>query len=460
MKDSFVIVLDIGATNVRAVAVTKNGLILAEKSYANQRHPDPFLQNGLIWDVDEIWDKLAKATQNILKTIDGDKLIGVSITSFGVDGAPFNKKGAQLYPVISWACQRTEDILEELFAKIPLSHLIAISGVNHFHFNTLYKIYWLLKHKKELMKDMDSWLFMPSIISQRLCNTMYTDVSMLGTSMLGDFSGRDFSGEILSVLGLDDTVFPPLKEAGDFIGTITEKASRKFGIKAGVAVYAAGHDTQFAVFASGASIHEAVLSSGTWEILMMRSPLVKVNDETQKAGITIELDAEAPLFNPGIQWLGSGILEWIKNTLFSDVKDRSDIYDIMISEAQKVKKSGLEFRTDFLTEDGFIKGIGLQTSRGEIYLAALYALANQSKLNLQKLEELSGTKAQSLIVVGGGSKNKLWNEIREKALGIEIKVNKQTETTVLGAAMFAFAACGVYNSAQEARKAFLKNAKK
>jgi len=41
-------------------------------------------------------------------------------------------------------------------------------------------------------------------------------------------------------------------------------------------------------------------------------------------------------------------------------------------------------------------------------------------------------------VVGGGSRNELWNKIRSETLGIEIQTIPQAETTVLGAAMFAF----------------------
>ena len=42
-----------------------------------------------------------------------------------------------------------------------------------------------------------------------------------------------------------------------------------------------------------------------------------------------------------------------------------------------------------------------------------------------------------IIVVGGGSKNKFVNQLREKELGIPVKIIDQKETTVLGAAQIA-----------------------
>ena len=453
--EKIIIVLDCGATNVRSVAINEKGRIIAQESFTNHTQDDPFHQGGIIWDAEEIWQKLAKATRTVVSQINPDNIIGVTITTFGVDGAPYDKNGKQLYPVISWACQRGNTILDDLYDKIPLESLYQISGVNHFHFNTVYKLYWLLQNKSEILLNTHHWLFMPSIIAQNLTNVLYTDASMLGTSMMGDLKTRDFSNDILSVLNMSRSQFPPIKQAGERVGDLCKKASKELGIKKGTAVYAAGHDTQFAIFASGANNNEAVLSSGTWEILMMRSGKAHLNDDNRTKGVTVELDAKSPLYNPGIQWLGSGILEWIKNTLFTDVKDRDDIYDIMISEARTAKESQLDFGADFLSKEGFIKGLNLQSTRGEIYLSALHTLAEKTKENLLVLEALSGIKVSSLMVVGGGSKNQLWNQIRAEKLGIEIKTNPQTETTVLGAAMFAFYGAGVYDSPESAREAFV-----
>ncbi|MCK5776809.1 MAG: L-fuculokinase, partial [Bacteroidales bacterium] len=336
-----IIVLDCGATNVRAVAINEKGIIIAQKSFANQTQEDPFHQGGIIWDDKEIWQKLVKATKSVVSQINPNNIIGITVTTFGVDGAPYDKHGAQLYPVISWACQREHDILDDLYAEISLSKLYKTSGVNHFHFNTLYKLYWLQKNKPEIISKTDHWLFMPSIIAKNLSGTLYTDVSMLGTSMMGDIDTRDFSKETLDVLKMNKQQFPSVKRAGEQVGVLHEKASRELGIEIGIPVYAAGHDTQFAIFASGANENEVVLSSGTWEILMMRSSKVSLNDEALLKGVTIELDAQQPLLNPAVQWLGSGILEWIKQTLFVDVKDRTDIYDIMIAEARAAKGTAL-----------------------------------------------------------------------------------------------------------------------
>lgn len=454
MKNKCVIVLDCGATNVRAVAIDQYGKILATKSYPNTTAEDPVFKGGRIWDVNEIRHKLYSAVKDVLALLQGIDIIGVAITTFGVDGAPFSKKGVQLFPVISWACQRTTSIMKDIEKYISLNSLYEKSGVHQFSFNTIYKLLWLHKNFPDIMAKADKWLFMPSILAYHLTGAMHTDISMAGTSMLTDLKTRDFSDEILDAIQIDKEFFPPLKEAGAKIGSITKEASKASGLPEGIPVFAAGHDTQFAIFGSGAGVNEPVLSSGTWEILMVRTPNVSPNQQSFNANITTEFDAIPGLYNPGIQWLGSGILEWIKNNFYADAAEDSNIYEIMIAEAENFNSTNIKFNPEFLNNSGQILNLNLNTHRGEIYLAALIALAEKTKASLELLEQNCGFKAKSLIIVGGGSKNKLWNAIREEILGIPIKTIPQAETTVLGAAMFAFAGSGFYKSAKEAQKIF------
>ena len=102
-----VIVFDCGATNVRAVAIDSNGEILACKSYSNNTQPDPEYPAYRIWDVNEIWEKMCRASAKIIRQINKDRIAGVTVTTFGVDGTLFDKSGKMLYPVISWQCERT-----------------------------------------------------------------------------------------------------------------------------------------------------------------------------------------------------------------------------------------------------------------------------------------------------------------------------------------------------------------
>ena len=457
-KGGIVIVFDCGATNVRAIAITSKGEILASESFPNNTRPDPFYPAYRIWDVKEIWDKMCRASQKIISQINIGRIVGVTITTFGVDGTLFDKKGKMLYPVISWQCERTNTIMAGIDKYLPLDNLYNECGVLPFNFNTINKLIWFVEQKPKIVEKSYRFLFMPAIFSYFLTGEMKNDITMSGTSMLTNLSTRGFSENILNKINFPVEKIGSPVEAGTNIGKVSKKASAETLIPAGTPVIATGHDTQFAIFGSGAEKNQPVLSSGTWEILMVRSEGFRSGKEQLKMGITTELDSRPGLYNIGNQWIASGILEWARRNLFSDIKE--DIYEFMISKAEKVPPgcNGVKIIPKFYEElkgkpGGQIIGLTMESTRDEIYRAMLESLSERLSEGKRALEIAGGFKSESILCVGGGSKNRLWNQLRANYTGVPLKTIDQKETTVLGASLFVQAACGNASSPEEARTA-------
>ncbi|AWG86197.1 L-fuculose kinase [Vibrio parahaemolyticus] len=55
-------------------------------------------------------------------------------------------------------------------------------------------------------------------------------------------------------------------------------------------------------------------------------------------------------------------------------------------------------------------------------------------------------------MVGGGTKNPLWNQLRANALQRPLHIVEQAEATVIGAAMYAFYGAGHYRSINESQQ--------
>ena len=455
-NDDVIIVFDCGATNVRAVAIDGKGEILASESYQNNTKPDPLYPAYRIWDVNEIWVKMCRASRKIIREIKKERIAGVTVTTFGVDGTLFDKSGKMLYPVISWQCERTIPVLADIGKYMPVNDLYAECGVLPFTFNTINKLIWFNEQKPELIEKSYRFLFMSSIFSYLLTGEMVNDTTMAGTSMLTTPEKRGFSENILNKISFPSDKFGTLVEAGTITGTINKKASSETSIPEGIPVVATGHDTQFAIFGSGAEINQPVLSSGTWEILMVRSEKYRSGKEQLEMGITTELDTRPGLYNIGNQWIASGILEWARKNLYSDIKKGA--YETMISGAEKVPRgcNGIKIVPKFYEElkgkpGGQILGLTLESTRDEIYRAMLEALSERLTEGKRALEDAGGFKTSSILCVGGGSKNRLWNKLRANYTGVPIKIIDQKETTVLGASLFVQAACGNASSPEDAR---------
>lgn len=444
MGQEGVMVLDLGATNVRAMVVDRLGRILAKASRPSEAAMDSEDPGWRIWPLQAMVENLAQCSRQALAGMEQVEIRGVTVTTFGVDGAPVDDQGRLQYPVISWKCSRTLEVMDDVEAAFGGARRLQIaSGIGRFAFNTLYKLAWLRRFKPAVLDRSQSWVFMPSLIAMDLCGEAGCDRTMAGTSQMTSPLTGEFLPEICALAGLDPGFMGRPRPAGEVAGRVVKDAAGRFGLPAGIPVVRSGHDTQCALLGSGAGEGRMVLSSGTWEILMARSQSADLEGLAALEATTCELDARPGLVNPGMQWLGSGILEWIRTLCFGGGQAGLLDYGRMIAEAEAAGPGagGLVFDPDFLPQNpvGAIRGLSLDATRGQIYRSALESLARKLAENVRRLESLCGLESQEVVVVGGGSQNGLWNRLRAQALGRPLRILEETETTVLGAACMAWA---------------------
>ncbi|OIN98042.1 L-fuculokinase [Candidatus Desantisbacteria bacterium CG1_02_38_46] len=466
MSKEIAVVFDCGATNVRAIAVDRTGKILASAGFPNKPVPQKNGKPGwLIWDIEEIWKKLCFASRKICAQVSRKNIKSVTVTTFGADGAPVDKNGNLTYPVISWQCPRTADCSGVIYRTISAEKIYKITGYQVISFNTILKLMWLQKNAQNSLKKAKYWLMMPGLLSYKLCGEFSIDPTIGSTMMAMNIKKRNWSKEMLGMADLKSSFFPEWTQPGEIIGKVTERASKETGLPEGIPVIACGHDTQFALYGCGARKNEAVLSTGTWEILMVRTNKCTPDKSGFEGGLIFECDATPGYWNPQILMMGSGVLEWVRKNFFSDVADKKNIYSLMMSEGRKIMpgSDGVTVIPSFKLDTGpfrkfnvpgTILGLTLGTNRSKIYRGALEGLAFQLKSAMEILKKTMNEKPKALRVVGGGSKNDLWNQIRADVCNMPVVVTEQKEATVLGAAIFAFAGSGVYKSVEEARKKF------
>jgi len=446
------IVFDCGATNVRVVAIDRQGNVIASASEANSARPDPYNAGYRIWDTDEIWNKMCRASVTVTSQIPVRRIAGVTITTFGVDGSLFDGDGTMLYPVISWQCSRTAPVIKEMKKYMSLDELYRITGVYPFNFNTIFKLIWLRENHPALIERAERYLFLPSIFSNYLSGATSNDTTMAGTSGLTDHTTRTWAPGILDAISIPRHLLSDPVEPGTIAGTVSEAAAAMTGLPCGTPVVVTGHDTQFALIGSGAGINVPVLSSGTWEVLMVRSTACTAGPEQMKASITTELDSMPGLFDIGNQWIASGLIEWVREKYFSDCS--TNVYEVMMHEASMAPEScnGVTVTPDYSRTDleGMIHGVTSHTTRSDICRATLSALSERLRQGREKIEKAGHFNTSSIICVGGGSRNRLWNQMRADAAGVVLRAADISEATAIGASMFVQYAAGNAPTPEEA----------
>ena len=453
MSQPCFIVLDCGATNARAIAVDRHGHIIARASQANPSQPDSVHATWHQWSVDDILKRFIHCCQQVVAELTDFHVVGLTVTTFGVDGAWVDEQGKLISPLISWKCPRTQSSAEQVWQQMSPARLQQLSGVGQFTFNTLFKLAWLGEHRPDDAQRAHAWLFISSLFNQRLTGEFTTDLTMAGTSQLLDISQQDFSPQILAMLGIPREKFPRFVAPGEVIGGLLPDMAQALHLPAGIPVISTGHDTQFALFGAGAGINEPVLSSGTWEILMVRSAQTDTHLLSTCPASTCELDSQLGYFNPGMQYLASGVLEWIKGLFWQENTSWEEI--IQAAAAIPAGAEGVTMQCQLLAQPPISgwQGVTLNTRPAHFYRAALEALTETLAGNLATLEKIAGFSAQELLLVGGGSRNALWNQMKADRLQLPLRVSAEPETTVLGASLYGWWGVGEYDSADAARDA-------
>ncbi|WP_316860346.1 L-fuculokinase [uncultured Cohaesibacter sp.] len=456
LEEDAVLVLDCGSTNVRAIAVSKSGKVIARATEKNATFSEPGHEDWHYWSFEGLCEKLFRCARQVTDTISAKRIRAVTVTTFGGDGTFLSASGDLIYPVISWKCTRTIESQTHMERYIDPHRVTEISGVGHFSFNTLNKFIWFREHHPEILHNARHFLFVSSLFTHRLTGRLSNDATLVGTSQMTDLKTQDFSEEILDAVGIDASLFPETIFPGEVVGPLLKESADAMGLLSGTPVISAGHDTQFAIFGAGATPEQPVLSSGTWEILMARCPSIDIpSKEFFEEPFTCEWDVCKGYFNPGYQYVASAVIEWFARLLYPGLSG-AELYESMIREAMAAPEdcNGVIIDPDMLVGRGVISGLSLDVDRGILLRATLNGMVTRLKKGLAILEQVGNFKASQLTMVGGGTRNQFWTQLKANALGIPINVLDEPETTVLGASMFALTGAGLYASADEARDAF------
>jgi L-fuculokinase len=155
--------------------------------------------------------------------------------------------------------------------------------------------------------------------------------------------------------------------------------------------------------------------------------------------------------------MGSGVLEWVREQFYPNISERADAYACMIGEAGELPAGagGVMMVPSFKPDTGptrkyntagTLVGISLGTTRAHIYRAAVEGLCFQLRSALAILSEATGFEPSAVRVVGGGSKNTLWNQLRADVCGLPVVITERKEAAVVGAAISAWVGAGRFRS--------------
>jgi len=455
--------IDLGATSGRVILGrwADDRLTLHEV----HRFPNSFhtLGGHDYWDLGTLWQEVQTGLRLAVAALPrGARLASVGVDTWGVDYALVNDSGRLVFPVHAYRDARTQPGLRRLGnTRAALARIYAATGVPNVFYNSSLQLEEVVSACPAIGDLATRCLFLPDYFNFLLSGRMANELSIASTSQLLDVHSTDWSRAALDYFRLPPQWFTPPILAGTKLGPVRGIPS----LARTQVIAVPGHDTACAYDAMPASTdgNDLFISSGTWSLVGFETDTPVLGAEALAARISNERIGDGryrPLTNVIGLWMLEGTL---KDFASRPANDRE--WAALISAAEKLStrssathpqqpRARTKIRSDAasasplldVTDPAFSNppsmraAIDAQLKRRQLapprtlagYVRLICDSLGQGHADaMRNFERMTGRKFRRILMVGGGSKNRLLCQATADAAGVPV-VSFALEGTAVG----------------------------
>lgn len=428
MPRRHVIAVDLGATSGRVVLATFAGdrvsLDEVHRFSTAARQTDAGLRLDVVALFDEIQAGIGLA---MAAAPDGVAALGIDCWAvdyglIGDDGLlelPFNYRDPRTGRGRALVREQVSD--EELYSRV---------GLQDVPFNTI----------NQLADDLSSgrldratrFLLLPDLLGYWLTGRAVAERTNASTTALLDPRAGQWDWELIDRLGLPRRIFADVVEPGAVVGPITT------GPAAGVPLVAVGsHDTASAVVGAPLEADDVFISSGTWSLVGMELDAPILTEESRQANLTNEGGVDGT-----VRYLKNVMGLWILSEAVRSWAAEGREYAVAdLVEAARAVTDAPHFDATHpsLLPPGDMVGRVKALAGGDERLedpavftrALIESLADAYADVIGELAAITGRSPRRVVVVGGGSQNRLLAQRTADRTGLPVSAGP-VEATALG----------------------------
>jgi sugar (pentulose or hexulose) kinase len=460
MMQTSLLAIDAGTTHIKAGLFSRSGELLAFAKKPTVLHKS---SHGYVYyEPDEIWLTVLEVCEEVLSKANPVSIIGIGVSSMAETGLLIEKQSGKYGSwMVPWFDKSSSGAAQLLSQESADPEIFMKTGIYPSFKCSLAKILWLRDDMCVPVKKM-VWLSTADFLIFKMTGSMATDYSLAGRTYAFNFSSKRWDRDRLQGYALDESFFPKVSASVERVGEICGEFCFRTGLKAGISVVAAGHDHVCGSFSAGAIEPDLIFDSmGTAEALIGGFPERTLNVADRHSGLSFG-------FHParGFRyWMGGlsasgGSLDWARKMLGDPSLNIAELEDL----ASRVgpEPTGIIF-FPYLSGSGAphtdptvrAAVVGLDSKHGREHLARAVFEGTAYEMNfiLQAALGNLDTSVRTVLAAGGGSKSKVWMQIKADVSGCHFDSLQMSETTMLGAALLAGVGSGLYRDETDALKA-------
>ncbi len=456
---AYVLAIDQGTTNTKALALDGSGGIVRKHSIATPiRYPRPgwVEQSGA-----EIWRATCEAIDGCLAGLPADALIAAVAISNQRESVLLWRRstGETVGPCVTWQCRRSADRIDAIRSPESEETVAAISGLGLDPLFPAAKIGWLLDAFPEARVlanagdlcagTIDVWLLF-KLTGGRV---FATDASNASRTELFDIHAQQWSADLGELFGVPLGILARVEDSDARFGS-TAGVGR---LGAGVPVRAMMGDSHAALFGHGVRRPGAVKATyGTGSSLMTltdaplrsRSGLSTTVAWRRASKVAYALEGNISVSAQAAAWMADlmGLKDVEGLTALAAAASGDD--DVRFVPA--LAGLGAPHWKD--RARAALTGMSLATSRADVARATLEAIALQIRDVFVAMERDLGSPLGMLSVDGGATRNNLLMQWQADFLGRPVQRLQILELSAFGAGAMAGIASGLFDEATIAAK--------
>ncbi len=429
---------DFGGGSGRVMAGTiENGKLQLEEIH---RFPNRQVKigNHLYWDFLALFQDMKEG----MKKAAARKyhVRSMAIDTWGVDFGLIDKNGNLIANPVCYRDSRTEGLPEEFFKIITPQEHYKETGIQVMNINTLFQLYSMKREHSPQLEIADKLLFMPDLFSYFLTGTANNEYSIASTSELMNARTRTWSEKTIASLDLPRRLFGEIIPAGTVRGTLKPEIAAETGLEEIEVIAVGSHDTASAIFAVPTTEADKVfLSSGTWSLLGAEIAEPILTEDARTGGFTNEGSTGGK-----IKFLQNITGLWILQRLMAEWKNRGENtdYELIIGAAAQeniatiIDVDDKRFTNPANMETAIMEychehRMQCPATVSEFVRCVCQSLASRYKKGVEQLNKCLPAPVKQLHIIGGGSQNRLINQLTANALQIPVYAGP-VEATAIG----------------------------
>ncbi len=460
--------IDLGTTAVKSAVFNETGNLIAHsQSEYITRYPGKSLAEQL---PEDWWQSTVISIKNLFKEkeINKNEIKGIGISSQAPTMLPLDKNGNTLFPALIWMDRRSDEQCNYIKKQLGTDTVFNITGNNVDPYYILPELLWFKENKPKIYKNTHKILQTNGYINYKLTGKMTIDKSHLGLTLLYNIFKDNWSELIFNKMGLSPDLFPKVYKCSEIIGEVTKKAAKETGLKAGTPVIAGMVDGPAAALEAGAIKDGSVCEmTGTSTVL-----LVGTNEIVTDINLTFFEHALKNMYLLiGAMSSTGASLKWFRDQLGCIEKSaakilNSDPYSIMNLELKEIslEPTGIIYLPYLNGERapiwdskarGVFFGLDPNTSRAHLIKSIMEGSAYGLKHNLEIIKT-AGIEIKEIRSIGGGTKSKIWNQIKADVTNTKILVPETAIGAPFGDAILAAYGIGIFSNLKESLNNMVK----